>query len=1126
MLPILRTAAAASLAILTAAVPLLACAATEGYYRFPSLRGETLVFTAEGDLWAVAAGGGTATRLTTHPALETQARISPDGRQVAFVASYDGQPDVYVMPLAGGEPKRLTFEGPRVILSGWTADGRVAYASDHAVGPIWRFLPRLVDPATGRTEELPLADANEIAIAADGTVWFTRFGLHVTGDNARRYRGGAMAELWRWRPGEPEATRIAPAHGANLMRPMVWDGGLVALSDVDGAYDLVAVDPASGEVRALTRHADFEVRAPAIDGRRVVYQLGADLRILDLESGEDRVVPIRLASDFEQRRERFVRNPLNFLTGVTLAPDGSRVAIAARGRAATAGLGPVRRIDLAVPPDARVREAQLSVDGRSVYAIVDADGRSEIFALPADGSPGARPLTRDGRVHRWRLHPSPDGKRIAHEDKKGRLFVLDLDTGRDRLIDESPYAGDAPRDGVAWSADGRLIAFARPDSTARRSQIIVVELASGRRATLTSDRYESYAPVFSRDGKWLYFLSDRNFQPTPGSPWGDRNMGPMFDRRTRIYALALDPAARFPFEPPSELAPARDDAEAAADEEGGESERERPRGRRAERPVPPRPATIAWEGLAGRLFEVPVDPGNYSQLSTDGKRLYVLDRAAAPDARPQLLAWPIGADPGRPKTVADNLAGYALSADGERLLVIRAGGRGPDAAPIGDLLIVPAGDRLPEDLAKATVRLGDFQFPIDPAAEWRQMFDEAWRMHRAFSFDPAMRGVDWDAVRAKYAPLVARVAERSELDDLLAQMVGEIGLLHSQIRPGELRPDPDAPAPAWLGARLEAADGGVRIARIYRTDPELPSERAPLAQPGVDAREGDVIVAVNGQPVASPGDVLTAIRARAGQQVLLALRRGQAAPHRTIVVPIPTERDQALRYADWVHEVRARVDEAGRGRIGYLHLRAMGPPDVAGFAREFYANVEREGLIVDVRRNRGGNIDSWILDALMRRAWAFWQPPLGTPYWNMQQAFRGHVVVLADPLTYSDGETFAAGARALGIGPVIGRRTAGAGIWLSDRNRLADGGAARIAEFGQFAIDGRWLIEGTGVEPDQTVDNLPVATARGGDAQLDAAIAWLERKLAEQPVQPLRAQPIPPLGTNAHDGTPPPARPR
>lgn len=1114
-------AAIAALCLLVLSTPVPAIAATEGYYRFPSLRGNTIVFTAEGDLWSVAASGGVARRLTTHPSLEAQARISPDGRQVAFVASYDGQPDVYVMPLAGGEPKRLTFEGPRVLLSGWTHDGRVAYASDNAVGPSWRFMPRLVDPATGRTEELPIADANEIVIAADGTVYFTRFGLHVTGDNARRYRGGAMAELWRWRPGsDDEAIRLAPDLAANLTRPMLRGGGLLALADLDGIANLVALGAGGAAPQALTRHVDLEVRSPAIDGDRVVYQHGADLRLLDLATGEDRIVPIRLGSDFEQRRERFVRNPLNFLTGITLAPDGSRVVIAARGRVATAGLGPVRRIDLMTPATARVREARLSRDGRVVHAIVDAEGRSEIWALPADGSPGGRRLTNDGSVHRWRLQSSPDGRLLAHEDKLGRLFVLDTESGRNRLVDESPYAGDAPRDGLSWSKDSRWLAFARPDSRALRDQIVVLEVATGRKLTVTSDRYESSAPVFAPDGRWLYFLSDRNFQPTPGGPWGDRNMGPMFDRRTRIYALGLQPGLRFPFQPRDELAPAAEPGE----DDGDASHEKRDAGggpRRGDREAAGSAPAIVLEGLAARLFEVPVGPGNYTELSTDGERLYVLDRLNAPDARPQLLAWPISDDPGKPKTVADNLVGYALSADRTRLMLIGAGGQGPQAAPVGDVLVVPVADKLPDDLAKVTVRLGDWSVAVDPDLEWLQMFDEAWRMHRAFSFDPAMRGIDWDATRAKYAPLVARVAERSELDDLLAQMIGELGLLHSQVRPGDLRADPDTPAPAWLGAKLEIAEGGVRIARIYRTDPELPSERSPLAQPGVDAREGDVIVAINGRPVATPGDVQAAIRQRAGQQVLLSLRRGKSAARAVVVVPVATERDQALRYGDWVQSSRARVDAGGLGRIGYLHLRAMGAADVAAFAREFHAAIDREGLIVDVRRNRGGNIDSWVLNALMRRAWAFWQPPLGTPYWNMQQAFRGHLVVLADQLTYSDGETFSAGARALGLAPVIGMRTAGAGIWLSDRNRLSDNGAARIAEFGQFSIDGRWLIEGTGVSPDMQVDNLPVATARGADAQLDAAIAWLMRKLAEQPVTPLRAEPIPPLGTNAHDGTPP-----
>lgn len=399
------------------------------------------------------------------------------------------------------------------------------------------------------------------------------------------------------------------------------------------------------------------------------------------------------------------------------------------------------------------------------------------------------------------------------------------------------------------------------------------------------------------------------------------------------------------------------------------------------------------------------------------------------------------------------------------------------------------------------------------------MFDDAWRMHRQFSFDPAMRGVDWNGVRERYQPLLARVHDRLELDDLLGQMSAELGILHSQVRGGEFREDPAAPAPASLGARLVAVDGGMRVEHIYRTDPELPTQRAPLQQPGVDVREGDVIAAVNGRPLRNAGDLARALRAQAGQQVLLDLRRNRQ-ELRTIVRPVTLEYDALLRYGDWVRGNLAKVEQAGDGRIGYLHLRAMGAGDMANFVREFYAQFDRDGLIIDVRRNRGGNIDSWVIEKLLRRAWAFWQPAHGAPYSNMQQAFRGHLVVLADEFSYSDGETFAAGVKALPLGPVIGQRTAGAGIWLSDRNRLSDHGLARIAETGQFDLQGRWLIEGRGVEPDIAVENLPWATALGGDAQLDAALAHLQRNLRDAPLQPLRARPIPPVGVPGHDATP------
>ncbi len=1073
----------------------LPAGATEGWYRDPAIHGDTVVFTAEGDLWRVSTQGGLAQRLTTHPAEEAQAALSPDGRTLAFVASYEGAPEVYAMPVAGGAPKRLSFENARVWVQGFAPDGRVVYASEATVGPSWMRVLRLVDPASGATETLPLADAREAAFDAEGgRLYFSRFGLAVTNDNARDYVGGAAAQLWQWQlDSKQEAQRLQPPGLSNPQRPLFVDGQLLILGEREGLTHLWRWN-GSDAPQALTDHSDFDVRRPSAQGGRVVYQHGADLRLLDLASGEHRRLDIRLGSDFAQTRERQLAEPLKYLQAATLAADGSRAVLSARGSAVLVGLDSLRRIELNAPRGARLREAVLPTGARHVYALTDIEGRNELWRFPADGSPGAERVLGDEGSYRFRLYPSPDGRLLAHTDKAGRLFLLELANGRNREIDHGEFARDDAYTEVNWSPDSRHLAVLRVDSARLIPQLILIEAASGRRATLTSDRYPTVSAAFARDGAFLYFLASRSYASSVPGPWGDRNTGPFFDRRNRLYALALDPNARFPFAPATELDPA---AAAGEEKSKGETKDE------GTRPV-------VWEGLAERLFEAPLPAGNYSELAADEARLYFLERDSAPGSQAQLRTLAIGNAPPKPETFAAGVADYALSADGKNLLLLRPK---PDNSGVGDVQIVAAGAKAPEDLSRANLKLADWRLPNDPREEWAQMFDDAWRMHREFSFDPAMRGLDWDAIRGKYAPLLPRVQDRIELDDLLAQMIAEVGLLHSQIRPGEYRTAPDAAVPAALGAQVGADARGLFIEHIYRSDPELPGERSPLAQPGVDARSSDRLLAVNGRPIQDRADLAQALANQAGQQVLLELQRGAASPHRTVVLPVRSDREAALRYSDWVEGRRVRVNSAAQGRIGYLHLRAMGPQDIASFARDFYAQFDREGLIIDVRRNRGGNIDSWIIEKLLRRAWAFWQPPRGAPYTNMQQTFRGHLVVLADALTYSDGETFAAGVKALRLGPVIGTRTAGAGIWLSDRNRLVDGGTARIAEFGQFEVgSGRWLIEGLGVAPDIEVDNPPRASFLGEDAQLEAALAHLQRRLQEAPLPTLQAEPIPPRG--------------
>ncbi len=388
-------------------------------------------------------------------------------------------------------------------------------------------------------------------------------------------------------------------------------------------------------------------------------------------------------------------------------------------------------------------------------------------------------------------------------------------------------------------------------------------------------------------------------------------------------------------------------------------------------------------------------------------------------------------------------------------------------------------------------------------------------MHRESLFDEKMRGLDWPAVKKKYQPLLARLTDRHELNDIFKQMMGELNTLHSQVRGGDLPSENNAPKAATLGAQYSHTTQGVNIAHIYTNDPELISRLSPLARPGVNAQVGDIISAINGQIVQSIPDITKALQNQAGKQVLLDLKRADEQIS-TVVKPGSTRDDYYHRYYDWVTKNQQKVHQAD-DELGYLHLRAMGAADVATFAREFYAQYTKQGLIIDVRRNNGGNVDSWILEKLLRRAWSFWQVRGGEPFTNMQQTFRGHLVVLADQFTYSDGETFTAGIKALKLGSVIGKQTAGAGVWLTGRNRQTDGGIARVAELPVYAMDGRWITEGKGISPDIEVDNLPHATFNGEDAQLQAAIKLLKKKMQENPVQPMKTLPFPKVSVSADD---------
>ena len=496
---------------------------------------------------------------------------------------------------------------------------------------------------------------------------------------------------------------------------------------------------------------------------------------------------------------------------------------------------------------------------------------------------------------------------------------------------------------------------------------------------------------------------------------------------------------------------------------------------------------------------MPAEPANYGRLEVTEKRLILLRFPTQFWKDRDVLALDIEPD-AELETLAEGVRALDLSADGKKLLLQKRTG----------LYVIDASAGAPAKLDDdSRVDLAGWRFPLDPREEWAQMLRDAWRLHRDYFYDKGMHGVDWPAMLEKYSPLVDRVTTRQELNDLLAQMISEISALHSFVFGGDRRQEEGDVAAASLGALLtrDAAAGGYRVKHVYRTDPDRPQELAPFADPDTDVEEGDVIVAINGVPTLerAPGE---ALRGRAGKPVRLRVARsaeGAAREHDEIVEAISQSQARELRYDEWEYTRRLEVEERGEGALGYVHLRAMGTNDINDWTREYYPVFRRQGLILDMRHNRGGNIDSWILGKLLRRAWFYWKGRSGEPYWNMHYAFRGHMVVLCDEWTASDGEAFTEGFRRLGLGEVIGTRTWGGEIWLTGSNRLMDGGVATAAEFGVYGPEGEWLIEGHGVDPDIIVDNLPYATFHGEDAQLEAAIEYLQKKIAEDP------RPIPPV---------------
>lgn len=1040
----------------------------EGYYQFPDIHKDQVVFCAEGDIWTVPLNGGQAQRLTSHPEEEQMPIFSPDGQSILFSASYEGPTEIYTMPIQGGMTQRWTYETDTSVPNAWPDDNTIVYATRaYNKKPDYRLVKINIKDKTRAF--VPLDQASEAAFGKNNTLYFVRPAYHR--NVTKRYKGGTARQIWKFTDGSKEAVKLTTNYTGESHHPMFYNNRIYFISDRDGIMNIWSMDTNGKDLEQHTEHETFDVRYANVSNGIIVYQKGADLWKYDIAKDQSTKIEIRLTSDLDQMREKWDNNPSQYITNVNVDKTGENLVITARGRVFVVPTGSGRVVSFHKKSGIRYRDATFSSDGKSVVALSDESGEFEFVQMPANGIGASKSLTKDGQILRYEGLPSPDGKWMAYNDLQSDLYILDVATGLSTKISTNQEGIN----GFSWSPDSQWLAFVQGAANSM-AQIKIYNAAAKNSFDLTTDRANSNSPSWSPDGKFIYFLSDRSFTSLVGSPWGTRQPEPYFDASEKIYHIALQKGTRSPFRPDDELF----------------SEKEKKKDDKKDNTVK---VLIDQEGIQERIAAVPVKAGNYYNLAVNDKAIYLMSRETGIGAKSHLSMVKIDNEKPKIETMASEVSRFKLSADGKKLLITK--GR--------SFYLSNASTSKIGNLNNDKVDLSGWRFPVNPQEDWKQLFTDAWRMERDYFYDENMHGVDWDAMYKRYLPLVDRVTTRNELSDLIGRFVGELSALHTSVRGGDTRSDNQSISVANLGGLFsrDEAKGGFRIDYIFQADPDYPEEKSPLDDPYLDVEEGDLITSINGTPSLSAVDIGELIRNQVGKQVRLSLKRGDQT-HDIIVKPIGSTYN--LRYRDWEYGNRRYVDKQSEDKIGYLHLRAMGGNDISQFYREFYPIFNRKGLIIDVRYNNGGNIDSFILEKLLRKAWMYWKSRSGEPYWNMPYAFRGHIVVLVNENTYSDGEAFADGFRELGLGVTIGMRTWGGEIWLSSANRLSDNGLARAPMMGVYG-EGVWRIEGHGFEPDIVIDNLPHETFNGKDAQLDKAIELLQQQIKEDP----RAVPQPPV---------------
>ncbi|MFH1698983.1 MAG: S41 family peptidase [Candidatus Zixiibacteriota bacterium] len=1057
--------------------------------RFPDVSKDKIAFVYAGDIYSVARDGGLAMRLTSDEGLELFPKFSPDGDKIAFTGQYDGDFSVYYMSLDGGLPVKLTFHpgiartsermGPENIVMGWHPDGQsILYRSRKAEPDVWQGRAYLVKTTGGLPKPLPMAWAGFTSFSPDAkkVAYCPKFRDFRTW---KRYKGGMAQDVWIFDLESLEAQKITDWIGTDNM-PMWYGDKIYYNSDRTGRLNLYCYDITTGETRTVTSFIDFDVRWPSLGSDAIAFENGGYIYLLELPAETIKKISIEMISDYNSIRPEFISVD-NSINDFNISPDAKRAIFSARGDIFTVPAKEGNTRNLTNSSGAHDKEPIWSPDGKWIAYLSDETGEDELYLMSGDGKEKLR-LTNYGHCFRYMGTWSPDSKMLTFEDKNNNLYYIDIDSKKIMLIDHD-------KNGIGghnWSPDSRFIVYDKNLENNIRA-IFVYAIDDGDSRQITPGYTEDYNPVFDPDGKYIYFLSQRSFNPLLGS----YEFQYVNTAITNLYLILLHKDDKSPFLPES------DEVSIAKNEDKDKDKKEDKKGQEEDNGKSDDDSPnikIDFDGIYDRQIAFDLPAGNYMGLSAvSGAVFYVSNPLSGlqgniTDGERTLYKYAI--DDRKNHNFAANIGGYVLDSKGKNMLLTRSGSYH---------IVSISGDKASFD--DNQLNTSQMNMKLDRRAEYAQMFHEAWRRDRDFFYNENMHGVNWELMRERYGALVPFVAHRFDLTYLIGEMRGELCCSHTYTGGGDYYHPPSSRV-ALLGCDFEIDKKNERIKIVNILDGENWNGqlRSPLTETHVDINEGDYLLAIDGEEIWADTNPYKLTQNKANQKITLTVNDRPSLDDAREVVIEPLASESDLRYYNWVESNRAYVDSISDGKIGYIHLPDMGSYGLVRFNQMFYHQLRKEGLIIDVRWNGGGFVSQLVLDRLQERLSGVNTSRNGNPSPRPGTAVTAHMITLCNQFSCSDGDNFPYFFKFYKLGTVMGMRTWGGVVGISGSRSLSDGGYVFVPQFATYSIDSEWVMENEGVIPDIEIDNTPERLANGFDDQLSEAIKMLLKKIKDEPV--------------------------